>query len=90
MDGGYYLVGCGREVPPIFQSIAWGTAQVLAQTISSLGDPHWRLALLPPWYDIDTCADWDLLRAHIAAMRRAGMDPEVPHIEALLAETGHG
>jgi len=90
MDGGYYLVGCGRRVPPIFQGIAWSTAQVLGQTIACLGDSPWRLALLPPWYDIDTCEDWALLQAHIAAMRRSGMDPEVPHVEALLAETVHG
>jgi uncharacterized protein len=90
MDGGYYLVGCGRRVPPIFQGIAWSTARVLGQTITCLGDPHWRLALLPPWYDIDTGEDWALLRAHIAAIRRSGMDPEVPHIESLLAETEHG
>jgi uncharacterized protein len=89
MDGGYYLVGCGRRVPPIFEGIAWSTGQVLAQTLACLGQPgsessEWRLALLPPWYDIDTREDWALLRTHITAMRRAGIDPDVPHIEGLL------
>jgi uncharacterized protein len=90
MDGGYYLVGCGRRVPPIFQGIAWSTAQVLAQTIVCLRDPQWRLALLPPWYDLDSCEDWALLRGHIAAMHRAGVNPGVPHIEALLEEEADG
>ena len=44
----------------------------------------WRLALLPPWYDVDTLADWQVLCGHIAAMRRAGIDPAVPHTEALI------
>ena len=90
MDGGYYLVGCGRRVPPIFHGIAWSTGQVLAQTLARLEDRSWRLALLPPWYDVDTSADCGLLRTHIAALRRAGVDPEVPHTEALLAEENHG
>lgn len=90
LDGGYYLVGCGRRIPPIFRGIDWSTGQVLAQTIACLTDPHWRLALLPPWYDIDTCDDWALARAHLAAMRRAGVDPGTPHIEALFAEKPDG
>jgi len=87
LDGGYYLIGCGRRLPPIFDNIAWSTNRVLAETIARLSDPSWRLALLPPWYDVDTPADWALLRGHVAAMRRAGRDPAVPHIEALLCET---
>ena len=52
--------------------------------MARLSDPGWRLALLPPWYDVDTPQDWDLLRGHVAALRRAGADPAVPHTEALL------
>ena len=82
-DGGYYLIGCGRRVPPVFDDIAWSSASVLAETVGRLADPSWRLALLPPWYDIDTLTDWRMLCGHIAAMRRAGIDPGVPHTEAL-------
>lgn len=83
-DGGYYLVGCGRQIPPIFHGIAWSSSGVLAQTIDRLQDSTWRLAVLPPWYDVDTVQDWSLLRGHVAALRRAGIDPQVPHTEALL------
>jgi rSAM/selenodomain-associated transferase 1 len=83
-DGGYYLVGCGRRLPPIFDGAAWSTNRVLADAVARLSDPSWRLALLPPWYDVDTPDDWALLRGHVAAMRRAGIDPAVPHTEALL------
>jgi uncharacterized protein len=82
-DGGYYLVGCRSRVPPIFEDIAWSGPTVLAESITRLADPTWRLALLPPWYDVDTLDDCRMLRGHLAALRRAGIDPGVPHSEAL-------
>lgn len=87
-DGGYYLVGCGPARAPLFDNIAWSSRRVLADTIAALAEPRWRLALLPPWYDVDTPEDWELLRGHVAALRRAGIDPAVPHTEALLSEEG--
>jgi uncharacterized protein len=84
LDGGYYLLGCGHRVPPIFDGITWSSPRVLAETIARLHDPSWRLALLPPWYDVDTPEAWTMLTGHIAALRRAGLDPGVPHTEALL------
>jgi rSAM/selenodomain-associated transferase 1 len=84
-DGGYYLVGCGPSRPPLFEGIAWSTGRVLADTVAALADPRWRLAVLPPWYDVDTPDDWAMLCGHLAALRRAGIDPGVPHTEALTA-----
>ena len=83
-DGGYYLIGVGRRLPPVFDDIAWSSADVLRQTVERLADAPWRLALLPPWYDVDTPADWALLRGHVLALRRAGQDPGVPHTAALM------
>jgi rSAM/selenodomain-associated transferase 1 len=85
-DGGYYLLGCGRRVPPVFDGVGWGGRRVLAETVARLPADDWRLALLPPWYDVDTPDDWDVLCGHVAALRRAGLDPGVPHTEALLRE----
>jgi glycosyltransferase A (GT-A) superfamily protein (DUF2064 family) len=82
-DGGYYLIGCSRRVPPVFDGIAWGGPTVLAETVARLTVPDWRLALLAPWYDVDTIADWQMLREHIQALRRAGIDPGIPHLEQL-------
>ncbi len=82
-DGGYYLLGCGRVVPPVFENIEWGGTRVLADTVAALADPQWRLAVLPPWYDVDTPDDWAMLCGHLAALRRAGVDPGVPYTEAL-------
>ena len=77
-DGGYYLLGCSRDVPPLFEDIAWGSSRVLRQTIDRLKDPRWRLGLLPPWYDVDTPQDWDMLCGHLMALRRSGIDPGLP------------
>src|SRR5207247_7996159 len=85
-DGGYYLVGCARRLPPIFDGIEWSNAHVLDQTVRRLADPGWRLALLPPWYDVDTPQSWAMLQGHVAALRRAGEDLGIPHTLALLEE----
>ncbi|MBX6315200.1 MAG: TIGR04282 family arsenosugar biosynthesis glycosyltransferase [Isosphaeraceae bacterium] len=83
-DGGYYLVGCRPPVPPIFEGIDWSTPHVLGQTIDRLHGTGLSLAVLPPWYDIDSPNDWQMLAGHIKAMRRAGMDPGLPRIERLI------
>lgn len=83
-DGGYYLIGCGPLglEPAVFEGIEWSSAHVLAQTVGRLR-PSVSLKLLPPWYDVDMLADWQALCGHIAALRRAGIDPGVPRTEAL-------
>lgn len=85
-DGGYYLVGCARRLPPIFENIEWSSPRVLAQTIACLPSPQWRLAMLPPWYDVDTLADWQVLEGQLAAQVQGGIDPELPLTRALMAE----
>lgn len=105
-DGGYYLIGLARRLPPIFDGISWSGPQVLAETVARLAthrshlaprdvlshaeredygstSPEWRLALLPPWYDVDTLDDWRMLQGHLAALQRAGIDPELPRTLAL-------
>jgi rSAM/selenodomain-associated transferase 1 len=79
-DGGYYLIGCGPRLPPVFEGIAWSSATVLTETIARLSTGSWRLALLPPWYDVDTLQDWQTLCGHLAALERCGIDPGLPRI----------
>ena len=59
---------------------------VLRDTIGRLDD-SWRIALMPPWYDVDTLDDWRLLQGHVAALRHAGIDPRCPRTERLLDES---
>jgi len=84
-DGGYYLVGSRPPVAPIFEGIDWSTPDVFSQTIDRLRDTGLSLALLPPWYDVDTLDDWRMLAGHLRGMHRSGMDPELPRIEAAIA-----
>jgi uncharacterized protein len=83
-DGGYYLLGCAERLPPILDGITWSGPTVLHQTIKRLEDTSCRMALLPPWYDVDTLADWHVLVGHIKAMRRSGQEPRAPHTERLM------
>ena len=80
-DGGYYLLGIARRLPPIFADIPWGTSQVLARTLACL--EHRRHALLLPWFDVDTLADFRQLQADIRDMVQRGIDPELPRTRAL-------
>lgn len=84
-DGGYYLIGCGPRLPPIFTGIRWSSENVLADTVAQLPAPDWQLALLPPWYDVDTLADWRMLQGHVAALQRAGV-AETLHLSAIAEE----
>ncbi|MSU76735.1 MAG: glycosyltransferase [Gemmataceae bacterium] len=83
-DGGYYLIGCNHHDLPIFTNIAWSTSRVLEQTVERVRAASARLALLPPWYDVDTYDDWRMLRGHVRAMRASGVEPGVANIERLI------
>lgn len=64
-DGGYYLIGCGKRIPPVFEGIPWGTDRVLAMTLKRITDLKLQCALLPFWYDVDHVEDLRLLTAHL-------------------------
>jgi len=85
-DGGYYLIGCAREMPTIFERILWGTSQVSRDTISAIQHAGYRLTLLPPWYDVDTLDDWRMLQDEVAMKRELGLNPGIPQTERLLKE----
>jgi rSAM/selenodomain-associated transferase 1 len=85
-DGGYYLIGCVPRLPPLFEGVRWSTPHVLSDTAARLAAAGSRVAVLPPWYDVDTLDDWRLLQGHLALLRRAGVDPGVPHTEQLAQE----
>jgi rSAM/selenodomain-associated transferase 1 len=57
LDGGFALIGCTEANPKLFDSVSWGTDQVLAQTIANAERLHYRLCLLETVRDIDTLQD---------------------------------
>jgi len=56
-DGGYYLIGLRRPCPPLFTSVAWGTADVLTTTTSIAETCGLTVSLIAPWHDVDTVDD---------------------------------
>jgi rSAM/selenodomain-associated transferase 1 len=64
-DGGFYLVGLRSHTRGIFQHIAWSTSEAYAQTARNAARLGLRLLELPLWYDVDTPADLQRLRAEL-------------------------
>ena len=77
-DGGYYLLGLSEPAPEIFQGIAWGTSQVLAQTRTRLGDRRWYE--LAHWYDVDRAEDLKTLMVDLPTC-----NPPLERTRSLLA-----
>mgnify|MGYP002641613751 CR=1 FL=1 len=82
-DGGYYLLGQRRGENRLFCGIQWSTGVVLEETLDRLDGQS--LALLPPWYDVDTPQEAAFLRTHLSAMRRVGLT--VGHHSSAALET---
>ena len=62
-DGGYYLIGWRRPHPALVRDVAMSAPDTLAQTLAVAARDGLRVALLPPWYDVDTPADLARLAA---------------------------
>jgi rSAM/selenodomain-associated transferase 1 len=63
-DGGYYLIGWQRPYPRLVREVTMSTTRVLADTLALAVRVGARTALLPGWYDVDTAADIERLRAN--------------------------
>ncbi len=88
-DGGYYLIGLVRPFPEIFQDIDWSTKHVLDQTLDRVAGVS--LGLIPPWYDVDTPGELDILLAHAKALDLSGAPAALAHTRQCLSaisETG--
>ena len=84
-DGGYYLVGVSKPVPKIFEDVEWSTSSVLAQTIDRVQRAGHTLGLVPPWFDVDTPDELDLLLAHARATKLATGIDLLPYTHACLS-----
>lgn len=70
-DGGYYLMGLRRLVPELFRGVAWGTHQVLAQTMALAGSLGLRHDVLEELDDVDRPEDlpvWERTRRRASAL----------------------
>jgi rSAM/selenodomain-associated transferase 2/rSAM/selenodomain-associated transferase 1 len=62
-DGGYALIGLARDIPGLFDGIAWSTGAVAEQTRERLAAAGARWHELPAVWDVDEPADWHRLQA---------------------------
>ena len=80
-DGGYYLIGLKQPQPGIFRDVAWSTERVTDESLARAEALGLNVALLPPWYDVDTATDMKRLRAELATLP----DEALPHTRRFLA-----
>ena len=78
-DGGYYLIGLARNVPPIFTGIEWGTSTVWNQTTKALSRANVAWHELPPWYDVDEEPGLNKLLLDLTAQSQS--DPQLAKLE---------
>lgn len=67
-DGGYYLIGMQQPQPRLLHEVQMSTPRVLADTLSLAAELGVVVSLLPEWYDVDTVAELEYLRAEIGAL----------------------
>ncbi|MBI4464792.1 MAG: TIGR04282 family arsenosugar biosynthesis glycosyltransferase [Acidobacteria bacterium] len=60
-DGGYYLIGCRRFDPDLFENVQWSTSSVFEQTHTNAQRLGYRIAVLPLWFDLDEWKDVERL-----------------------------
>jgi rSAM/selenodomain-associated transferase 1 len=56
-DGGYYLLGVTRVDPGLLDGIEWSAPTTREQTVGRLVARGHRVAMLPPWFDVDEKRD---------------------------------
>jgi uncharacterized protein len=71
-DGGYYLIGLKQPRPVLLRQVQMSTPHVLSDTLRLAENAGLTVTLLPPWYDVDTIADLDLVEDDIARGRLDG------------------
>ncbi len=82
-DGGYWLIGLGREAPELFEGIDWSTDRVLRQTLARAADRGLSVTELPALADLDTPDDLARLIGRLAAGEPEACGPRL--LEALRA-----
>ncbi|NTU85148.1 MAG: glycosyltransferase [Chloroflexales bacterium] len=65
-DGGYYLIGLRQPQPRLLREVQMSTPHVLHETLVIAAELGLRSSFLPCWYDVDTAAELERLRAELA------------------------
>lgn len=76
-DGGYYLLAISCLRRELFSGLPWSSSDLLESSLGRARKTGIRTALLPQWYDLDTCDDLDRI------IERGGI-PSAPLTDAFL------
>ena len=87
-DGGYYLIGARGGAPDVFAGVAWGTGDVLAQTLAAAGRAGLSAALLDELPDVDRPED--LAATCLAAGLPADDEPAASRISIIIPVLNEG
>lgn len=79
-DGGYYLIGVKRPQPRLVRQVEMSTPNVLRDTLALAREENLLVALLESWFDVDTVAELEQLRADLCAAR----EDVAPHTRKFL------
>lgn len=67
-DGGYYLIGLRRPAPRLLRNVRMSTPTVTRDTLALAAEGKLTCAQLPMWYDVDTVAELERLRAELPSL----------------------
>ena len=67
-DGGYYLIGMKRPAPRLLREVQMSTLTVVRDTLALAAAEKLSVALLSPWYDVDTSAELDRLCQELSVL----------------------
>ncbi len=67
-DGGYVLIGLRQPQPELFRNIAWGSADVLNQTRTRIGELRLQAVEFESLWDVDRPEDLIRLQAEFPAL----------------------
>ncbi len=70
-DGGYYLIGLSRDVPALFDAIAWSSSAVYDQTLAKATALGLSCSALKAGYDVDRLEDLQRFIAEEQAQGRS-------------------
>ena len=77
LDGGYWTLAARRFQPDVLEGIAWGGAEVYAQTLSRARVAGLSVDELSGWFDVDTLSDLEACRERLQSTE-GEVDPDSP------------
>lgn len=87
-DGGYYLIGLTQPQLLLLRDVQMSQPHVLRDTLALAEQARLRVALLPPWYDVDTVQELAQLQTELAGLPATSAAHTRARLVALAATAG--